>query len=59
MDADLQDNPEEVPEMIEMIQTQGFPYRFRLEKKRYDPLSKQFLPRYTTTSPVKMSGVPP
>lgn len=40
MDADLQDSPEEVPEMVRMIREDGFDIVSGWKKKRYDPLSK-------------------
>jgi len=57
MDADLQDNPEEVPEMIEMIQTQGFHIVSGWKKKRYDPLSKTIPTKIYNYVTSKMSGV--
>ncbi len=40
MDADLQDDPNEIPEMIRMIQEQELDLVSGWKKKRYDPLSK-------------------
>lgn len=40
MDADLQDSPEEIPELYDMIMNQGFDLVSGWKKKRYDPLSK-------------------
>jgi glycosyltransferase involved in cell wall biosynthesis len=40
MDADLQDSPDEIPGLIEMIKTEGFDVVSGWKKKRYDPLSK-------------------
>lgn len=40
MDADLQDNPEEIPELYKMIMEDGFDLVSGWKKKRYDPLSK-------------------
>ena len=45
MDADLQDNPEEIPEMYEMIvQKKGYDLVSGWKKKRYDPLLGKNLP---------------
>jgi glycosyltransferase involved in cell wall biosynthesis len=44
MDADLQDNPEEIPEMYEMITKEGFDLVSGWKKKRYDPLLGKNLP---------------
>ncbi len=40
MDADLQDSPDEIPEMYRMIKEDGYDLVSGWKKKRYDPLSK-------------------
>jgi glycosyltransferase involved in cell wall biosynthesis len=40
MDADLQDSPEELPELYRMIQEDGFDLVSGWKKKRHDPISK-------------------
>ena len=40
MDADLQDSPEEIPELYRMITEEGFDLVSGWKKKRYDPISK-------------------
>ena len=40
MDADLQDSPDEIPELYRMIKEDGFDLVSGWKKKRYDPLSK-------------------
>ena len=40
MDADLQDNPDEIPELRRMIVEDGYDLVSGYKKKRYDPLSK-------------------
>lgn len=40
MDADLQDDPDEVPELYRMITQDGFDVVSGWKKKRYDPLTK-------------------
>ena len=40
MDADLQDSPEEIPELYAMIQEQGYDLVSGWKKKRHDPISK-------------------
>jgi len=40
MDADLQDSPEEIPELRRMILEEGFDLVSGWKQKRYDPLSK-------------------
>jgi len=44
MDADLQDNPEEIPEMYEMIVKEGYDLVSGWKKKRYDPILGKNLP---------------
>ena len=44
MDADLQDNPEEVPEMRRMIVEDGLDLVSGWKKKRYDPVLSKNLP---------------
>ncbi len=40
MDADLQDSPDEIPELYKMIKEEGYDLVSGWKKKRYDPLSK-------------------
>ena len=40
MDADLQDNPDELPELYRMIKEDGYDLVSGWKKKRYDPLGK-------------------
>lgn len=40
MDADLQDSPEEIPELYRMITEENFDLVSGWKKKRYDPISK-------------------
>jgi len=42
MDADLQDSPEEAPELHRMITVDGFDIVSGWKKKRHDPFSKRF-----------------
>lgn len=42
MDADLQDSPEEAPELHRMIMVDGFDLVSGWKKKRHDPISKRF-----------------
>ena len=44
MDADLQDNPEEIPELYNMIQNGGFDLVSGWKKKRYDSVVSKNLP---------------
>jgi glycosyltransferase involved in cell wall biosynthesis len=40
MDADLQDSPDEIPELYRMIKEEGYDLVSGWKKKRYDPISK-------------------
>ena len=44
MDADLQDNPEEIPELYQMIKQEGFDLISGWKKKRYDSILSKNLP---------------
>lgn len=44
MDADLQDNPEEIPELYHLISNQGFDIISGWKKKRYDSILTKNLP---------------
>lgn len=44
MDADLQDNPEEIPEMVRMIKEDGFDLISGWKKVRHDPVLSKNLP---------------
>jgi len=44
MDADLQDNPEEIPELYKMIQNEDFDLVSGWKKKRYDSIIAKNLP---------------
>lgn len=57
MDADLQDSPEELPEMYRMITEQHFDLVSGWKKKRYDPVSKTIPTKFYNWSARKMSGI--
>lgn len=42
MDADMQDSPEEIPELVKMIRTDGYDLVSGWKKKRKDPVSKRW-----------------
>lgn len=44
MDADLQDNPEEIPELVRMIETENYDLVSGWKKKRYDSFFAKNLP---------------
>src|SRR5690606_5045251 len=58
MDADLQDNPEEIPELYKMITEEGFDLVSGWKKKRYDSvLSKNMPSKLFNYAARKTSGV--
>jgi len=58
MDADLQDSPEEIPEMRRMIREEGFDVVSGWKKKRYDPfLSKRVPTKVFNWAARKVSGI--
>ncbi len=44
MDADLQDSPEEIPEMLRMIREEGYDVVSGWKKKRFDPFFSKRIP---------------
>ena len=57
MDADLQDSPDEVPELYRMITEDGFDLVSGWKKKRYDPLSKTIPTKIYNGVNRMMSGI--
>jgi glycosyltransferase involved in cell wall biosynthesis len=57
MDADLQDSPDEIPELFDMIKNKGFDIVSGWKKKRYDPLSKTIPTKLYNGVTSWMSGI--
>jgi glycosyltransferase involved in cell wall biosynthesis len=57
MDADLQDSPDEIPELYRMIKEEGYDLVSGWKKKRYDPLSKTIPTKLFNATARKFSGV--
>ena len=57
MDADLQDDPAEVPDLYRMIAQDGFDLVSGWKKKRYDPLSKTIPTKLFNWTTRRASGV--
>src|SRR5690554_2443386 len=57
MDADLQDSPEEIPEMVRMLKEDGYDLVSGWKKKRYDPLSKTIPTKFFNYATRKMTGI--
>ncbi|HNY03831.1 MAG TPA: glycosyltransferase family 2 protein [Bacteroidales bacterium] len=57
MDADLQDSPDELPEMYRMITEEGYDLVSGWKKVRHDPLSKTIPTKFYNWSARRMSGI--
>ena len=57
MDADLQDSPDEIPELYKMIKKDGFDLVSGWKKKRYDPISKTIPTKIYNGVTRLMSGI--
>jgi glycosyltransferase involved in cell wall biosynthesis len=58
MDADLQDNPEEIPELYRMITEEKYDIVSGWKKKRYDPvLSKNIPSKFYNWTARRMTGI--
>ena len=57
MDADLQDSPEEIPELYRMITEDGYDLVSGYKQKRYDPLSKTLPTKLFNATARKVSGI--
>lgn len=57
MDADLQDSPDEIPELYRMIMKDGYDLVSGYKQKRYDPLSKTIPTKLFNATARKISGI--
>ncbi|MBR0394701.1 MAG: glycosyltransferase family 2 protein, partial [Alistipes sp.] len=57
MDADLQDSPEEIPQMRRMILEEGYDLVSGWKRKRYDPLSKRLPSKFFNWTARVVSGI--
>ena len=57
MDADLQDSPDEIPELYRMITEEGYDLVSGWKKKRYDPLSKTIPTKLFNATARRVSGI--
>ncbi len=57
MDADLQDSPDEIPELYRMITEENYDLVSGWKKKRYDPLSKTIPTKLFNATARKVSGI--
>lgn len=57
MDADLQDSPDEIPELFRMIKEDGYDLVSGYKQKRYDPLSKTIPTKLFNATARRVSGI--
>ena len=57
MDADLQDSPDEIPEMRRMILEEGYDLVSGWKRKRYDPIGKRWPSKFFNLTARIMSGI--
>lgn len=57
MDADLQDSPDEIPEMRRMIIEEGYDMVSGWKKKRYDPIGKRLPSKFFNWTARIVSGI--
>ncbi|MDR2556320.1 MAG: glycosyltransferase family 2 protein [Bacteroidales bacterium] len=57
MDADMQDSPDEIPELYRMIKEDGYDLVSGWKKVRHDPLSKTIPTKLFNWATYKMSGI--
>lgn len=57
MDADMQDSPDEIPELYHMVMNEDFDVVSGWKKKRYDPISKTIPTKIYNAAARKFSGI--
>lgn len=57
MDADMQDSPDEIPELYRMIVEDGYELVSGWKEKRYDPLSKTIPTKFFNATVRRVSGI--
>jgi hypothetical protein len=57
MDADLQDSPDEIPELYKLIKEKGYHLVSGWKKKRHDPISKTIPSKFFNFVTRKISGI--
>ena len=57
MDSDLQDSPDEIPELVKMIRDEGYDLVSGWKKKRYDPFVKRITSRFYNGTARWSSGI--
>jgi glycosyltransferase involved in cell wall biosynthesis len=57
MDADLQDSPDEIPDLYKLIKSDGYQLVSGWKKKRHDPITKTLPSRFFNYVTRKISGI--
>jgi glycosyltransferase involved in cell wall biosynthesis len=57
MDADLQDSPEEIPDLVRMIREEGYHVVSGWKRKRYDPFIKRITSKFYNYTARIFSGI--
>ena len=57
MDSDLQDSPDEIPDLVRMIRDDGFDIVSGWKKKRYDPFVKRITSKFYNATARWASGI--
>ncbi len=57
MDADLQDSPDEIPELYRMVKEDGFDLVSGWKQKRHDPIGKTLPSKFFNSVTRKVSGI--
>jgi glycosyltransferase involved in cell wall biosynthesis len=57
MDADLQDSPDEIPELVRMIREEGYHVVSGWKRKRYDPFVKRITSKFYNYTARLFSGI--
>ncbi len=57
LDADLQDSPDEIPELYRMVMAEGYDLVSGWKQKRHDPLSKTLPSKFFNAVTRKVSGI--
>jgi glycosyltransferase involved in cell wall biosynthesis len=57
MDSDLQDSPDEIPDLVRMVREEGFDLVSGWKKKRYDPFIKRITSKFYNRTARWSSGI--
>jgi len=57
MDSDLQDSPDEIPELVRMVREDGYDIVSGWKKKRYDPFIKRITSKFYNVTARLASGI--